>query len=295
MSSKFGNGILWRPGFVISLSPEKASGDACPRLIRGFTRESLLCQIDMTHSSDSVYRPDPQTTKIETASSSMARRQMYSFEIVGKPSQEQVEVIGKSVRAYPLPKTASQLPMMPPKRRAVISSHRHDANPALATKVLHDIHESVESWHQSLRKVLLDIQAIYMEGPMVEGWLETVQPGPSGSGKTASVLRHADPQELTQYIERLCRESTGGHKTPQGPEPQYRLCSLDVDGQVHCQICPPDQLPFVSMAIARHQKLRQYLNQKQYLEAKLKRAVEALTLVREELGITPQSEAGITG
>lgn len=185
--------------------------------------------------------------------------------------------------------------MLPRKKRAALSSHRHDANPALAMKVLQDIQESVEGWHQSLRQVLLDIQTIYMEGPMVEGWLETLQPGPAGTGKTASVLRHADPQELTQYVERLCREAAAGHTAPQGQEPQYRLCNLDADGQVQCRLCPPDQLPFVSMAIARHQKLRQYLNKKQYLEAKLKRAAEALTQVREELGITPRSNTEVTG
>ncbi|HEY9880594.1 MAG TPA: hypothetical protein V6D29_19205 [Leptolyngbyaceae cyanobacterium] len=246
----------------------------------------------MAHSSDSTYRP-PSKAVTDAATSASAKRQAYSFEIVSKPSHEQVNLGVKTVRSYPLPPTASQLPMLPRKKRAALSSHRHDANPALAMKVLRDIQEAVEGWHQNLRQVLLDIQAIYMEGPMVEGWLETVQPGPPGSGKTASVLRHADPQELTQYVEHLCRESSVGRPAPKGQEPQYRLCSLDADGQVQCQICPPDQLPFVSMAIARHQKLRQHLNQKQYLEAKLKRAVEALSQVREELGITPQPDAGV--
>ncbi|MEM6425411.1 MAG: hypothetical protein AAF728_09670, partial [Cyanobacteria bacterium P01_D01_bin.128] len=56
-------------------------------------------------------------------------------------------------------------------------------------------------------------------------------------------------------------------------------------GKLRCQPCPPAQLPVVSMAIARHQKLRQLLNQKQYLEARLKRAVEGLDTVRRDLQI----------
>ena len=37
------------------------------------------------------------------------------------------------------------------------------------------------------------------------------------------------------------------------------------------------------MAIARYQKLRQLLNQKQYLEARLKHAVDTLTSARKDL------------
>lgn len=214
-----------------------------------------------------------------------------SFEIVSSAASAKA---AGTVQAFPvLPKTA-QLPLALRKKRSTISSHRHDANPALAIKVLSDIHAAVEGWHQALRQTLLEIQAIYMEGPIVEGWLEMVHPPEPNQSISSAVLRHADPQELTGYVDRLCQEATAaatgeeartGAAAGSAVEPQYRLCSLDADGQLQCQLCPPDQIPFVSMAVARHQKLRQHLNQKQYLEARLKRAVDALTQVREDLGI----------
>lgn len=264
----------------------------------------------MADSSNSVKlprfsSPKPSQPKANAGQGSAAKPQSpspsFSFE-VGHPSTEaNPPAAPREVQAYPVPHTSSHLPLLPRKKRPNLSSHRHDANPALAIKVLQDIQQSVDDWHQTLREVLLEIQEIYMEGPIVEGWLEMVQ----SSGKTSpfnpSILRYADPQELGKYVDRLCEEATYGQASgPQPPvgssgdmgreipggEAHYRLCSLDADGRLQCQPCPPDQIPFVSMAIARNQKLRQFLSQKQYLEARLKRAFELLSQVREELGIT---------
>ncbi|MBD2259928.1 hypothetical protein [Pseudanabaena sp. FACHB-2040] len=250
----------------------------------------------MTNSPSSVNLPrfvPPEKASASTESS--AKQRECSFEIGSKSlDAASPRVVPRSVQTPLLPRT-SHLPMLPRKKRPLISSHRHDANPALATKVLEDIQGAVEGWHQALRQTLLDIQAIYLEGPIVEGWLEMVSPPGAGQGVNSSILRHADPQELTGYVDRLCqaaataRSGTAQSPTAPHPDPQYRLCSLDADGQLQCQICPPDQIPFVSVAIARHQKLRQHLNQKQYLEARLKRAVEVLTQAREDLDISPNS------
>ncbi|MBD0337472.1 MAG: hypothetical protein ICV62_18450 [Cyanobacteria bacterium Co-bin13] len=247
----------------------------------------------MTNSPSSVNLPNfvpPEKASVSTESA--AKQRECSFEIGSKSSEAaSPRGVTRSEQAPLLPKM-SHLPLLPRKKRPLLSSHRHDANPALAIKVLEDIQGAVEGWHQALRQTLLDIQAIYLEGPIVEGWLEMVTPPEAGQGVNSAILRHADPQELTGYVDRLCQAAAavepGAAQSPATrPEPQYRLCSLDADGQLQCQICPPDQLPFVSMAIARHQKLRQHLNQKQYLEARLKRAVEVLTQAREDLDISP--------
>ncbi|PSN20170.1 hypothetical protein C7271_03570 [filamentous cyanobacterium CCP5] len=183
-----------------------------------------------------------------------------------------------------------RLPSLPRTKRPVLSSHRHDANPAMALKVLQDIQTAVNSWHQELRQVVGQIQDLYLEGPIVEGWLEAV---PEGTGTAenseASVLRHADPQDLEGYVDQHWGQPQAGTHSGE-PAPRYNLCRLDADGRLQCQLCPVDQLAHITRAVARHQRLRQHLSQKHYLESRLKRAVEVLTRVRGELDIPPSPE-----
>lgn len=208
---------------------------------------------------------------------------------------------GASYAVLPLASIeGARSPSLPKGKRPIFSRHRHDANPALALKVLQDIHGAVESWHSELRQTIQFIQALYMEGPIVDGWLETLDQ-PSASKPTvtndAALLRHADPADLSGYVDRLCEALEAGEsqssadlsKPPSGSEssPSYRLCTLNPDGQLQCMPCPADQVSTLSLAIARHQKLQQLLDQKRYLEAKLKRAVELLTNSRNALGIAP--------
>lgn len=236
------------------------------------------------------FKPSPPVRPEDKAA---AKAKTYSYKIAPAPGTS-TPTAKTGVQPFPTQASASKLPLLPRSKRPTLSSHRHDANPALAIKVLQDICTAVDGWHQSLRQILLDIQALYLEGPMVEGWLEAVNPS-ADSPKVSqpfdpTVLRHADPQDLGGYVDRLCNQvDTTASRPPDVPPSSgaYRLCSLDSDGQLQCQPCPADQLLSVSQAIARHQRLRQLLNDKQYLEAKLKRAVESLTQVRSDLGITP--------
>ena len=197
---------------------------------------------------------------------------------------------GQRVHAAPSSDSVSKssetatLPFLPKTKRPNFSSHRNDANAALALDLLAGVGEAITGWHQALRQILLDIQALYRMGPIIEGWLESVsvQGHPPNPGEEASVLRHGDAEQIAAYVEKLSQ-------TPQaetGGSVQYRLCSLDADGQVQCQACPPEQLGVIGQAIARHQQLRQLLNQKQYLEARLKRAAEALETTRKALDLT---------
>ncbi len=199
---------------------------------------------------------------------------------------------GSHLTPFPLPGPASHLPLLPRRKRPSFSRHRHDANPALAVKVLQDIQMAVEAWHQDLRQTVQHIQTLYMEGPMVDGWLETVDEQlVSAADLDAALLRHGDPQALSSYVERLCQSAETapavGLPGADLARPGYRLCSLDSDGRVQHYPCPPEQVSTLSLAIARHQKLRQLLDHKQYLEAKLKRTVEVMTSSRDTLGIAP--------
>ncbi|WP_156119664.1 hypothetical protein [Leptolyngbya sp. KIOST-1] len=193
---------------------------------------------------------------------------------------------------FPVQGQLSHLPLLPRRKRPSFSRHRHDANPALAIKVLQDVQMAVEAWHQDLKQTVQRIQALYMEGPIVDGWLETIgDSSGTAMGLDSALLRHGDPQDLSGYVDRLCQSlDTPGQPAAPGTDlgrPGYRLCSLDSDGRVQHFPCPPEQLSTISLAIARHQKLRQLLDHKRFLEAKLKRTVEVMTTGRDTLGIAP--------
>ena len=225
-------------------------------------------------------------------------------ETAAAPSPTPATQPAASVPLAPFPVQAqpSQLPLLPRRKRPTFSRHRHDANPALAAKVLQDIQLAVEAWHHDLKQTLQRIQTLYMEGPIVDGWLETVEEQPTDAASLdTALLRHGDPQALSGYVERLY-QTVDAPPPPTAPgtdlaRPSYRLCSLDSDGRVQHFPCPPEQVSTLSLAIARHQKLRQLLDHKQFLEAKLKRTVEIMTSGRDALGIAPtcSSEAELVG
>ena len=194
--------------------------------------------------------------------------------------------------SYPVEKSVAvepaALPLLPRAKRPSFSSHRNDANAALALDLLADVQTAIVGWHQALRATLAEIQKLYTAGPIVDGWLEAVnrQATQADLDEHTAVLRHGDPEQVAAYIEKLAQQA---QPAAQAHDSQYRLCSLNADGQIQCQACPPDELGAVSQAIARNQQLRQLVSQKQYLEAKLKRASEALDVTRKTLDIRGDS------
>ncbi|MEO1067751.1 MAG: hypothetical protein AAFW95_01320 [Cyanobacteria bacterium J06638_6] len=261
----------------------------------------------MDNFLDSVELP-PVVPSTSDTSEEPAPRKPVSFTIgssgpkpaaptprVPVPSEPSPIAPPSRLATFPVQGSPSNLPLPPRRKRPTFSRHRHDANPALAIKVLQDIQMSVEAWHQDLKQTVQRIQALYMEGPIVDGWLETdgeATPASQPPELDAALLRHGDPQALTGYVERLCQSLESPTASPAPPStalgrPGYRLCSLDSDGRVQHFPCPPDQLSTISLAVARHQKLRQLLDHKQFLEAKLKRTVDVMTNSRDTLGIAP--------
>lgn len=57
---------------------------------------------------------------------------------------------------------------------------------------------------------------------------------------------------------------------------QYYLCRLSNCGQIEAEQCPPDQVPVLSLAIARYRRLNQLIKQKQAIETKLQAIVDIL-------------------
>jgi hypothetical protein len=189
----------------------------------------------------------------------------------------------EEVQTFPAQEIGGRTPALPKLKTPSFSSHRNGANPALAINLLQEIQANVATWQAELQKILRQIQDIYLEGPIVNGWLESCQgreqkPEP---GATAT-LRHAEVDRLMDYVEEICAQQ-GTKVSYQSARAGYRLCGLDDSGQVWSRPCPAEEVPGVSVAIARYQKLRQLLGRKQYLETRLAQLAETLVVLHSHI------------
>ncbi|PZV13348.1 MAG: hypothetical protein DCF22_10870 [Leptolyngbya sp.] len=175
--------------------------------------EAALQQMDV-HTVEQSLLPEPWTTE---ASSS---RPFYS-------AQYDTCAAGEAIAdAVSLPfETSSQIP----------SSWNLPVNSALAISLLQEMQTTVGGWQAVLQTIAQQAEAIYAEGPLIDGWLET-------------------------------EENSGG----------YRLCGISEAGQPWGRHCPAEQMPDVSLAIARYQRFQQALNRKRKLESRLTHVTEAL-------------------
>lgn len=182
----------------------------------------------------------------------------------------------KSVRAFSANDEEDKAPSLPKFKTPSFSSHRNAPNPALASNVLQEIQDIVAGWQAELHKIVRQIQDLYLQGPIVNGWLESHEKQPQP--EATATLRHAEVDRLMDYVEEICAEQEAQpHK--ESPRTGYRLCGLDASGEVWSRDCPPEQVPSVSMAIARYQQLRQFLERKQKLENRLNQLSETLIVL----------------
>ncbi|MCC5644640.1 hypothetical protein LC607_17175 [Nostoc sp. CHAB 5824] len=184
-----------------------------------------------------------------------------------------------SVQTFQAQENGGKTPSLPKLKTPTFSSHRHGANPALAMNLLQEIQETVGGWQTELQNIVKQIQDIYLEGPIVNGWLESnpTEPEPGGT----ATLRHAEVDRLMNYVEEIC--ATGQKVSYQSSITGYRLCGVDDAGKVWSRPCPADQIPNVSMAIARYQKLRQLLGRKQSLETRLSQLAQTLVVLHSHI------------
>ncbi len=155
-----------------------------------------------------------------------------------------------------------ETPELPRSKMPEFKTHSNHSNPMLPLGLLQDIGKEVLTWQAQLKTVHDAIQALYAEGPIVNAWLEAM----AGEAKAA-----ANPSDAVRVSPELTMAG------------RYCVCGLDKSGQVWRKLCPPEQLPQVSMAIARHQKLRQLLSQKQSIDSRLQRLAQTLTVLRGRL------------
>ncbi len=143
-----------------------------------------------------------------------------------------------SVQTFPAQDNGNKTPNLPKFKIPNFSSHRHAANPSLAINLLQEIQEQVAAWQIELQNILQQIQDIYLEGPIVNGWLESNSREPEVGG--TATLRHAEVERLMDYVEEIC--ANGGKVSYQSSRTGYRLCGVDASGKVWSRSCPPDQV-----------------------------------------------------
>jgi hypothetical protein len=85
-------------------------------------------------------------------------------------------------------------------------------------------------------------------------------------------------QTLTQQIKAIYSEGpiVDGWMEAEENGDSYRLCGLNEDGHPWFRHCPVEQVPDVSLAIARYQRFQTLVSRKHTLESRLAQLTEAL-------------------
>ncbi len=193
-----------------------------------------------------------------------------------RPHRSQVSTVSFDLGNSTNENFKAEEPSLPKLKSVGMSNHNNANNPALARNLLQEIEQIVVSWQTELQQIIRQIQDIYLEGPIVDGWLES----PKQSPKTGNVgVSKAQQDHLLDYVDTLTDENVAY----QSPRPGYRLCGLDEHGKLWSKPCPSDQVPDVGVAIARYQKLRQLLQRKQERETRLNQLAETLIVIHSTL------------
>lgn len=111
---------------------------------------------------------------------------------------------------------------------------------------------------KSIEQVLQQIQALYYEGPIVDGWIDS----------SPTVLEPDDRVE--EIVFERPDLSTAAFSKLDASLTSYRVCGIDASGEQWSYPCPIDQLLDLSVAIARYHKLQELLAQKRQLESQFK-------------------------
>jgi hypothetical protein len=156
-----------------------------------------------------------------------------------------VAPLSPDLRSPGLATVSDRLPDLPEFTKSATpsaeTSRQALAHPALASSLLKDLQTSVHRWGLMLQEVTHDIEKLYDEGPIVDGWLESC----------------ADEQQDDQTN-------------------TYRLCGMGRDGELWCRPCPANQVSDVSFAIARYHRLQILLTRKRAIDTRLSQLTETL-------------------
>ena len=196
---------------------------------------------------------------------SAAKKRTYSFEIFLKTAKSDSDVQQQSDSPQPTP-DAAKTPELPHLTSASNSCLLPIEQTSIEINSLAENSTAEIDDEAKFEQVLRQIQDLYYQGPIVDGWLEYYPPAPADENCT---LREISFERVVDNVEAFGSDSSG-QETNSLPAAIYRLCGLDASGKQWSYPCPLDQLPSVSMAIARYQQLQQLLQQKQELDQRIK-------------------------
>jgi len=221
----------------------------------------------------------PKPTAIRKTHAPQTKNRSYSFEIRAavQKRHHSVQQLGNAPEQAPgedtlisstgdlQPVTAQQSsdkePMLP-KFNSNISHAHNGSNPVLEMNLLKETQTMAVVCEAELQQIVRQIKDLYMDGPIVDGWLESHKSTPEPRDVT---LYGESVEPQMDYVKQVYSFEQG-QVTCESPHAGYRLCGLDAAGQKWSRPCPLDQLPSVSIAIARYQKLQQLLERKHYFE-----------------------------
>jgi hypothetical protein len=175
--------------------------------------------------------------------------------------------------------TATQTAPNQPKSVTTAKALKSQNTTKWVLDLLRDVEANVLGWHEELTQVLQRIQFLYREGPMVDGWLEVAA---SSASPRPSQFYPVEVNGLVHDNEAIQELDDSRFSNP-APRSSYRLCGVDEAGQFWSRPCPPEQVASVRMAIARYQKLQQFLEHKQALETRLHHLAETLLVLQQHL------------
>lgn len=185
-----------------------------------------------------------------------------------------------AVPAFPVARPdGPKVPTLPKVATPEISRYLPGVDPDLVLNVLKEIQATMLQWRIELDQIMLNIQALYEEGPIIDGWLESLPPHASEPVS----LRHAEISDLIDYVEATTNPQRAATYSHPSSRVAYRVCGLDESGKQWERPCPPEQVPAVSLAIARYQKLRQLINRKHLLEDRLNQFASTLVVVHSQI------------
>ena len=156
------------------------------------------------------------------------------------------------------------VPSLPKIKPVQLSTNTHAPNPQLATILLQDLEQNLISWQRELKIIQKQIEDIYLEGAIINGWLESYESSKIKVSKSApDVHRQKEINAQADHV-----NLSTSH--------QYRLCRLDEQGRLWYRWCHPQQLGYLSMAIARYHRFRKLKTRQQDLCHHLQQFTETL-------------------
>ena len=215
----------------------------------------------------------PQLRHIETTLEKIV--QTSSLNHTAKKTNNKLSFIIQ-VNSWKNSENKGSFPSLPQLKPVPISNHLQAANPAFASSILTEIQTIVTGWQNELQRLQQQIQDLYLDGPIVDGWLESHT---DHAETDFSLPSKTEQAQLRDYIEEIS-DSQVSYQTLPG---DYQLCGLDPEGKLWSKPCPAEQVAEVSVAIARYQKLRQFLGRKQDLQKNLSELSETLMILHGNL------------